>query len=59
MDINLKHEFLPNKQGKCKQIVGGKRSGYRICGEEKDFPAHQRWEEDYILLEERRRNEKV
>ena len=39
-DPRYAHKFIPNRQGLCKQIIGGE-----ICHEKEDFISHQRWEE--------------
>lgn len=44
-DVNYSHEFDPSRKGICKQIVGGKKRGYEICGLPEDAPVHKRWEE--------------
>lgn len=41
-DINYAHRFLPSRKGRCKQIVGGKKRGYSICGLLEDAPPHQK-----------------
>jgi hypothetical protein len=35
------HRHQPRrKDGKCKALVGGRRTGYRHCGEPADHPVH-------------------
>ena len=50
-DVNYAHEFMPNIEGRCKVIVGGKRRGYRICGGGEDSHAHQKWNEIQKIAE--------
>lgn len=46
MDPRFKHEFLPNRQGRCKVIIGSE-----YCGEMENFPPHQRWLNDRSSME--------
>lgn len=42
-DPNYAHEFNPNRQGLCKEIIGGRKLGYSHCGDPKEALVHVRW----------------
>ena len=38
------HEYAPrNKDGHCKRLVGGRKSGFRHCGQAEDTVQHVRY----------------
>ena len=43
MDVNVAHKFIPSRKGLCKQIVGGRKRGYSICGLPEDAIVHIKW----------------
>ena len=44
-DPRYEHEFLPNRKGRCKQIIG-----FEHCGEDENFPPHIRWAERHQMV---------
>lgn len=41
-DRNYTHTFVPNRQGLCKVLVGGRRHGYSICHLTESAAVHHR-----------------
>jgi hypothetical protein len=41
------HPYEPNRKGKCLQIVGGRKTGYRICHEGPDAEVHTSYVEPH------------
>lgn len=46
MDVNISHQFAPNRKGTCQLVVGGRKRGYKHCGLPADALVHQRWERE-------------
>ena len=46
-DSNYMHEYTPrNKDGHCKRLVGGRKSGFKHCGQAEDAVQHVRYQQE-------------